>query len=176
VSDPVVVRVVSRRPPLITWPCPSCHARRPFACSERFRANSNGKLVDIWLIYRCRDCEATKNITIVERTPVRRIPRPLLVAAESNDAATARRLARDVGVLRGNGAVVADGDDWVLVDASFDAPAVRLVFDEPLLVRLDAVAAAVFGISRRVVSDTVRVDVGGRVDRLRLWSGAVLAR
>src|SRR5258708_7022324 len=94
------ITVTSRQAPTIRWRCPMCNRPETFVCSERFRANSNGKAVDIWLIYKCSRCDATKNITVVERTPVRKVPVDLLSAAEANDAPTARRLARDVGLIR----------------------------------------------------------------------------
>jgi hypothetical protein len=159
VSAPVV-RVTSRRAPSIAWPCPRCRSR-VFDCSERFRANSSGKLVDIWSIYRCRECKSTKNVTIVERTPVSRVPRPLLLAAEHNDAAVARAYARDVGVLKRNGMAVAEGDDWVLDGVVGDG--CTLVFDEPLLVRLDG-----------IIGRNRTVDSPLRVDRLNLWATAVV--
>lgn len=168
-SSPVV-RVTSRRTPSVTWPCPRCGDHRPFDCSERFRANSNGKVVDIWSIYRCRTCEATKNVTIVERTPVRRVPPALLLAAERNDGALARAYARDVGLLRRNGMTVGEGDDWE-VDGQACGACV-LVFDEPLLVRLDAVAAAALAVPRRAV--TARTTQ--RLDRLNLWSGELVVK
>lgn len=174
-----VVRVSSRRAPAITWTCPSCHGPRLFDCSERFRANTNGKVVDIWSIYRCRVCDATKNITIVERTPVRRVPRLLLLAAENNDATLARRFARDVALLGRNGASVGEGDDWEVDNGKVDARAsgaCTLVFEEPLLVRLDAVAAAALGVARRHVADHVTVRASHRIDALRLWSDRVELR
>jgi len=163
--------VVSSATPTITWRCPTCHRPEPFASSDRFRANANGKLVDVWLIYRCVRCDATKNITVVERTPVRRVDPALLSAAEANDARVARRLARDVDLLRRNGAAVATGDQWSLcVDAREDGP-LRLDFPEPLLVRLDAVVAAATGRSRREVRSSLVLPPGSpRPDALRLWS------
>lgn len=167
-----IVRVTSRRAPAVTWTCPHCHDRRMFDCSERFRANSNGKLVDIWLIYRCRACDATKNITIVERTPVRRVPRPLLIAAEHNDPVLARRCARDVALLRRNGMTVVNGDDWQIDGRACGDVAVA--FHEPLLVRLDEVLAAVLSVARRHVAELVVVDSPNRIDALRLWSTCVV--
>ena len=160
-SAPCVVRVSSTRPPAITWPCPRCRST-VFDCSERFRANCNGKLVDIWLIYRCRQCESTKNITVVERRPVARVPRDLLRAAEENDGVVARRVARDISLLKRNGAAVAEGDEWI-VDRTGELP-LRLVFEEPLLVRLDRVLAAALDVPR----SRLPVDVDSR---LRLHSG-----
>lgn len=163
--------VVSSATPTITWRCPTCHRPAPFASSDRFRANANGKLVDVWLIYRCVRCDATKNITVVERTPVRRVDPSLLSAAEANDAAVARRLARDVGLLRRNGAAVAAGDEWALVVEDLEPGALELYFPEPLLVRLDAVVAGATGRSRREVRSSLVLPPGSpRPDALRLWS------
>ena len=159
-----VVRVTSRRAPSIAWSCARCRSK-VFECSERFRANSNGKLVDIWLIYRCRQCAATKNVTIVERGPVSRVSRELLLAAETNDALFARQCARDVGLLRCNGIAIAEGDDWD-VDCLGALP-LSLVFPEPLLVRLDRVLAAALGVPR----SRLPIEVDGR---LRLHASADL--
>ena len=163
--------VTSTATPPIAWHCPTCRRTERFACSERFRANANGKLVDIWLIYRCVRCDQTKNITVVERRPVAKVARPLLDAAMDNDAPTARRLARDVGLLKRSGARVAGPDEWQL---HHDGEGDALRFEEPLLVRLDAVAGAALGLPRRQVADVVRADQ--RIDALRLWEGVIPLR
>jgi hypothetical protein len=165
-----IVTVTSLRPPAFGWPCPTCGGRRPFDCAERLRANCRGKLVDIWSIHRCRACDATKNVTVVERTPVRRVPRQLLDAAHANDVAVARAIARDVALLKRNGMAIVEGDDWV-IDGTAAAEA-TLVFDEPLLVRLDHVLAAVFDLPRRAAPE-IQVDTHQRRDALRLWRGPI---
>ena len=164
-SAPCVVHVSSTRPPAITWPCPRCRST-VFDCSERFRANCNGKLVDIWLIYRCRRCESTKNITIVERRPVTKVPRDLLDAAQDNDAVVARRCARDVALLKRKGAAIAEGDEWTVDRTAGELP-LRLVFEEPLLVRLDRVVATVLDVPRSRLP--VNVDT-----RLRLHAASLV--
>jgi len=173
----IAVTVRSVHLPTITWRCPTCHRPETFTCSERFRANANGKLVDIWLIYRCRRCDATKNVTVVERTPVRRVPPDLLRAAQDNDAATARRLARDVDLLRRAGVAVAEGDRWTLDSPpqaiGADAATLHLELPEPLLVRLDAVVAAASGLPRRAVHERLVPAPGApRADALRRWGSA----
>jgi hypothetical protein len=168
------VTVTSTATPPITWHCPTCRRAEAFVCSERFRANANGKLVDIWLIYRCGRCDRTKNITVVERRPVAKVDRALLGAAMSNDAATARRLARDVGLLKRAGASVAGGDAWT-VDGVATSRTLTVAFPEPLLVRFDAVASAALGVRRRDVVDSIE-PVEGRLDTLRCWSTIELRR
>jgi hypothetical protein len=180
------ISVVSHSTPPISWHCRTCGRLQPFDCTERFRANSNGKLVDVWLIYGCRQCDTTKNITVAERTPVRRLPEGLLARAIANDALTARRLARDKQLLRRNGVQAACADAWELLPAPLpalerdDVTTIALEFPEPLLVRLDAVLARVVAVPRKTVRaliDTGALDLDGvktRPDALRLWAGALV--
>jgi hypothetical protein len=162
--------VTSTAPPPIAWHCPTCRRTERFACSQRFRANANGKLVDIWLIYRCERCDQTKNITVVERRPVAKVPRPLLDAAMDNDPATARRLSRDVALLKRAGARIAAGDDW-RVEHDGDGDTIR--FEEPLLVRLDAILHV---LGMEVHPSGAKTSPERRRDRLRLWEGEVELR
>ncbi|HUP85990.1 MAG TPA: DUF1062 domain-containing protein [Acidimicrobiales bacterium] len=165
--------------PTIRTHCRSCRDTRRFACRERFRANGNGKLVDIWLLYACTHCDATRNVTVVERTAVRKVARPLLDAAYDNDVAVARRMARDVSMLRRAGVGVDTGDEWQ-VTPSTGCACDRLVLElpEPLLVRLDAVVASALEVPRSVARDSVGVIGGGsgRLDALRLWGTVELRR
>jgi hypothetical protein len=160
--------VTSTATPPIHWRCPTCRRTERYRCSERFRANANGKLVDVWLIYRCERCDQTKNITVVERTPVARVDRALLRAATDNDAATARRLARDVALLQRAGAKPVAGDEWQ-VEPDGDPSTLR--FEEPLLVRLDAVLRAV-----DMDVAPCHAEPHLRTDLLRLWGGELELR
>ncbi len=47
--------------------CNRCGTLKPFQSSGKIRLNANGKKLDAWLIYRCRDCERTWNRPLVER-------------------------------------------------------------------------------------------------------------
>lgn len=174
----VPLTVASTAAPTVWWRCPSCHHPQ-FECSGRFRMNSNGKRTDIWLVYRCGACGATKNITVVERAPVQRIPRALFDAATANDPGVARALARDVALLGRAGTTVARGDVFCVEAPSVAPPATMVfAFAEPLLVRLDEVVAASLGSSRTAVSRMLRTGAlelrpcTHRPDRLRLWSWA----
>jgi hypothetical protein len=179
------IRVLSRRAPTLVWHCSRCHEQRVFECSELFRANANGKLIDIWLTYRCRHCQNTRNLTVVERTPVSRLPAGLLEAAQSNDGQTARRLARDLTLIQRNSAVVAEGDE-----CQCSTPArpvwgregeleIIVEFPEPLLVRLDGLMAIALGVSRTklrklVDAGIVGVSESGRTTTLRVWNGVTV--
>jgi len=58
--------VKAENPPLLKRKCSHCSSER-FYCSERFRMNSQKKNIDIWLIYRCKNCDDTYNMTIFSR-------------------------------------------------------------------------------------------------------------
>ena len=171
--------VVSVARPAIRTHCRRCGTDRRFVCAEQFRANGNGKLVDIWLLYRCAECDSTRNVTVVERTAVHRIDRCLLEAAYDNDPSVARRCARDRALLRRAGVAVDGGDEWAVAEGPPPSrPPDRFVlqFDEPLLVRLDAVAAGVLGVPRSAVRGRLTVEGrSARLDGLRLWSTVAVA-
>ena len=153
----VVVTVTSTALPTLRHRCRRC-GQAELVCAERLRANSNGKRTDVWLLYRCAGCDATTNVTVVERVPVGRLDRRLL----DEDPALVRTLARTTGL------PIATGDRFEVTGADAVPPCtLDLRFPEPLLVRLDEAVAAALGTSRRRVA----VDAGGaRPDRLRLWS------
>ena len=47
--------------------CSGCGTQKPFQSSGKIRLNANGKKLDAWLIYRCRDCKRTWNRPLFER-------------------------------------------------------------------------------------------------------------
>jgi hypothetical protein len=183
--DRETIRVLSRRAPTLVWHCSKCHGHGVFECTEQFRANANGKLIDIWLIYRCRQCARTRNLTVVERTPVNRLPAGLLDAAQSNDRLTARRVARDLGLLDRNGAMVAEGDEWEcslpLRPILQPEREVEIIveFPEPLLIRLDGLLTVALAVSRTklkklVDAGIVAIEGPGRTSTLRVWNDATV--
>lgn len=112
---------------------------------------------------------------------MRRIDRCLLEAAYDNDPSVARRYARDLTLLRRAGVAVATGDEWAVVDSPPPPPCLpdELVVElpEPLLVRLDAVAAGVLGLSRSAVRGRLAVgDRSARLDGLRLWTSVTIGQ
>ena len=82
--------------------CGGCGKKQEFINSGRFRVNANGNNVDVWLIYRCKKCKHSWNLTIYERTRPSKIPRELFEAFQENDAETALAYGRSVEFLRKN--------------------------------------------------------------------------
>ncbi|MGX5843458.1 DUF1062 domain-containing protein [Mesorhizobium sp. ArgA1] len=139
--------------PLIN--CSRCGTLKAYRCSDKFRVNANGKRIDVWLIYRCIDCDNSWNFGVFERCNRRDIEPTLLAALESNDPALARRHAFDVVALRSRVGRVEEFSDVVvhkqrLGDNGDSATALelRLGLELPTSLRLDRLLAGELGISR----------------------------
>jgi hypothetical protein len=186
--------------PLIN--CNRCGTVKAYRCSDKFRVNANGKRIDVWLIYRCIDCDNSWNFGIFERRNRRDIEPALLAALESNDPALARRHAFDVVALRNRVGRVEEFSDVAvhkhrLGDEGATALEIRLALEAPTSLRLDRLLAGELGISRSrlqaldekgllvVVPDgaralrksardgtTVRIDLTGELDRADIISTA----
>ncbi len=139
--------------PLIN--CNRCGTVKAYRCSGKFRVNANGKRIDVWLIYRCIDCDNSWNFGIFERCNRRDIEPTLLAALESNDPALARRHAFDVVALRNQVGRIEEFSDVAvrkqrLSDKGESATVleIRLALEMPTSLRLDRLLATELDISR----------------------------
>lgn len=139
--------------PLIN--CNRCGGVKAYGCSGKFRVNANGKRIDVWLIYRCIDCDNSWNFGIFERCNRRDIDPELLRALEINDPGLARRHAFDVTALRNKVSRVEEFADVevskrVIGETVENATTLelRLGLEVPVSLRLDRLLANELGISR----------------------------
>lgn len=84
--------------------CGGCGKKQEFLNSGKFRVNANGNSLDVWLIYRCKKCKHSWNLTIYERTKPKKIPQDLYELFLDNDLETARRYGNDIEFLKRNNA------------------------------------------------------------------------
>ena len=139
--------------PLIN--CNRCGTVKAYRCSGKFRVNANGKRIDVWLIYRCVDCENSWNFGIFERCNRRDIEPALLQALEGNDPELARRHAFDVVALRNQVGRVEEFPDVIVRKRvlgrtmnNVAALELQLGVEMPTSLRLDRLLANELGISR----------------------------
>jgi len=59
--------IVPDQLPTVIRRCSKCKGKTEFQNSGKFRVNANGKLLDVWLIYRCSHCDTSWNMTIIKR-------------------------------------------------------------------------------------------------------------
>ena len=60
--------------------CKKCGRKNLFACSRQFRVNAQRRYLDIWLIYKCCDCNTTWNATVYSRISPQAIKPPATMA------------------------------------------------------------------------------------------------
>lgn len=94
--------VVALTTPLIKKKCNKCNRNSLFYCSDKFRLNSQKKYIDVWLIYRCHDCDTTYNLTILSRTKPDMIDKILLQKFMENDENLAWQYAFDSDIVKRN--------------------------------------------------------------------------
>ena len=161
-ADRAEFTVVADGYPHVRAVCARCGALRGFACTGDFRVNASGKVIDIWLLYRCTCCASTYQLAVIERTAVTRIDRRLLTGAMANDRALAGRFARDQGLMRRNKVQLARGDAWELIPlpahrGGLRAPVrIGCTLSPPLIVRADHLVAAALGRSRAAAAAAFR--------------------
>lgn len=109
-------------PPVVRY-CRKCRDKKAFICSGQFRINAQRKLLDIWLIYKCSDCDATWNAAIYSRISPGALKPELLDAFYKNDRTLAEQFAMNSDFLRKNGAEIGQlrysvmGEDFLVNEA-----------------------------------------------------------
>lgn len=79
--------------PGIVRRCPKCGENQTYYSSGLFRVNANGRRIDVWLVYRCGECESSFNLPVQERVNPASLPKEVYAAYLSNDAEMARSCA-----------------------------------------------------------------------------------
>ena len=84
--------------------CGGCGKKMEFENSKKFRVNANGHNVDVWLIYRCKKCKHSWNLTIFERIKPSKINHELYELFLANDEDLAVEYGNNIEFLKRNNA------------------------------------------------------------------------
>ena len=84
--------------------CGGCGKKQEFLNSGKFRVNANGNRVDVWLIYRCKKCKHSWNLTIYERRKPSKISSEEYELFRENDFELANQYGNDIEFLKRNNA------------------------------------------------------------------------
>ena len=106
--------------PTVLRYCKRCGEKSEFESSEMFRVNAQQKNLDIWLIYKCRNCNTTWKLTVLSRINPHTLPAEMLTRYANNDSELAKLHAMDVALIKKNGAkfhtadaeIVGSDYDW----------------------------------------------------------------
>ncbi len=88
--------------PLYIKKCSKCKVSNQFYCSNKFRMNNQKKNSDVWLIYKCVECDNTFNITIHSRTRPHLIEKEMFEKYITNDAYEALKLSLNADIINKN--------------------------------------------------------------------------
>lgn len=86
--------------------CKKCKQKTEYISSGEFRVNAQQKNLDIWLIYKCTNCNTTWNNTIYSRVSPQQLDSSLLERFHSNDEILALQYAMNTALLRQNGSEI----------------------------------------------------------------------
>ena len=92
--------------PTLKRKCNHCNSNR-FYCSNKFRMNAQKRNIDVWLIYRCVECDSTYNLTILSRTKPELIKKDLFSKFSENDEKLSWEYAFSSEIGRKNGVELA---------------------------------------------------------------------
>ncbi|WP_367568950.1 DUF1062 domain-containing protein [Lacrimispora sp.] len=94
--------ITPSRLPSVIRRCPKCGIKTEFKNSRKFRVNANGRLIYIWLIYRCSKCETSWNMTVWERVEASRLDEEEYRGFLSNDPVLAEKYGNDQALFARN--------------------------------------------------------------------------
>jgi hypothetical protein len=139
-------------------------------CTERFRVNANGGLLDVWLLYRCAACAEVHKQRVERRVRAAALPSELLAGYQGDAPALVRRCA----FAAGSGAEVPYRVERPPLPTSGPLVA-RIEQPEPCGVRWDRLLARELGWARsRVAREALQrgVLVNARAELRRLVADA----
>jgi hypothetical protein len=159
---PWVVR--RTRLPLLSLRCVDCRSESASTGEGRFRVNSNGKLLDVWLLIRCVCCDRMSKLTVRERAPVRSFDPTELDGYHASNPELVASTLLDPPFARRNHFTLDWAAAWQL-----DAPSARLdeacpvkvevIFEDPVPVRPERLIAQGLGLSRNEVLHRIKCDI-----------------
>ncbi|QKG19100.1 hypothetical protein ACTIVE_0736 [Actinomadura verrucosospora] len=151
------------RLPLLSLRCVDCGSESATTGEGRFRVNSNGKLVDVWLLVRCTSCDRTGKLTVHHRVPVGSFDPAELHRYRVNDRELVASTLLDPLLARRNRFALDWTGAWLLhapparLDEAWPVQ-VEVVFDDPVPVRPDRLIAHGLGLSRNAALRRIKSD------------------
>lgn len=151
------------RLPLLALRCVGCGSGTAHVGDGRFRVNANGKLLDIWLLVHCVDCDWTSKLTVHERVSVRSLAPGLLEGYSDNAPELVTAFLFDPLVGRRNRFTLLWDGCWEFVHSPPpESPwpvQVSVTFHDPVPVRPDRLIAQGLGISRGEIAGRIKIDI-----------------
>lgn len=167
-------------PPAIKY-CKKCGKKTEYIYSKLFRINAQRKHLDIWLIYKCSDCDSTWNMTIYSRINPKSIAPEILDGFHSNNEELAKRYAMDTELIRKNGAEVGLPKYEILgANINFNIPTeLHIKSSYPSRLKISSLLREKMNLSQNafeqmITSGSIRSTSGLDLKKCRLQADAML--
>lgn len=167
-------------PPAIKY-CKKCGKKTEYIYSKLFRINAQRKHLDIWLIYKCSDCDSTWNMTIYSRINPKSIAPEILDGFHSNNEELAKRYAMDTELIRKNGAEVGPPKYEILgANINFNIPTeLHIKSSYPSRLKISSLLREKMNLSQNafeqmITSGSIRSTSGLDLKKCRLQADAML--
>nr|WP_294590649.1 DUF1062 domain-containing protein [uncultured Bacteroides sp.] len=162
-------KIEVKNTPTLKRKCNHCSCNR-FYCSDKFRVNAQKRNIDVWLIYRCVECDSTYNLTLFSRTKPELIRKDLLHKFFENDEDTACEYAFSAETGRKNNVEI----DWSsveyeiehnnisinsILDANAEIVAFKIQMPFEFGLKLSTVVRSCLGLSANLFEQMINAEV-----------------
>lgn len=140
--------------------CQGCGCKSSFINTGNYRVNANGNRVDVWLIYQCKECKHTYNLTIHERIRPSELPVEVYERYLTNDRELAMQHGMDKNILARNKAEI-DSENIsyeleLLSEETQQSSGILIRNPYNIKLRMDKVLAEVLPISRNGIKKLMK--------------------
>lgn len=165
-QETILWEVIPKSEPIVIKNCPKCGGHAVFENSGKFRVNANQSKLDVWLIYQCRKCKATWNMTLLTRINPKEVNEVMYRKFLNNDRELAKAYAFDVDMhIRNKSSLNYDdmiyevnGEDVKIADLK-NTIYIKLDCKYPFDIRMDKILSYKLGISREAVKKLVKQGI-----------------
>lgn len=164
-------KIEPERFPKVIRNCPKCGCKTEYINTGKFRVNANKNSLDVWIIFQCKKCKSTWNMSIYERVNPGDIYKDEYIGFLENDEELMRVYAFDERLYGRNKAEVSMDDIGFKVNKSSDwkqgeeDSVIDLSCDFPIKIRMDKFLSENLTLSRSSIKKLIEdgsITVGER--------------
>jgi hypothetical protein len=181
-----VWNIIPETLPTVIRNCPKCGKQCEFESSGNFRINANHKLLDVWLIYQCKNCNTTWNMELLSRVNPRTIKEEMYRKFMENNKELAKEYAFNIAVHRKNKITVNYKNVLYRIDGadidyhSLSLPVgIRITCQYPIDIRMDKILSEKLGLSRTEIkkmckNGVIQTELKEDLSKMKVKDGVIL--
>lgn len=145
----------------VTRNCAKCGCKTNYINTNNFRVNANGNTIDVWLIYQCKKCKHTFNLSIYKRVNPFEIDKLEYEKFLSNDKELAFKCGINKELFERNKADISESNiEYDIIQSKNEVKnasnIIRIYNEYNLKLRIDKLLSNILNISRREVKNNIK--------------------